>query len=82
MNDQPPGPRDWEPSDPDAFWWNPKAGDAYGPSDQEHRPMWEGPAPVRRFATGPGDSLGPDADRPPRACRQQARRPRSGRPPP
>jgi len=65
MNDQPPGPRDWEPSDPDAFWWNPKAGDAYGPSDQEHRPMWEGPAPVRRFATGPGDSLGPDADRPP-----------------
>jgi hypothetical protein len=66
MSDQPPGPRDWEPSDPDAVWWNPGAGDAYGPSDQEHRRPWERPPPVRRFATGPGDSLRPDADEPPR----------------
>jgi hypothetical protein len=67
MSDQPPGPRDWEPSDPDAVWWNPGAGDAYGPSDQEYRQPWERPPPVRRFATGPGDSLRPDADRPPAA---------------
>src|SRR5687768_12033752 len=57
MTDRPPGPRDWQPGDPDDVWWNPRPGDAYGPSDQEHRQPWEPPAPVHRF---PGSSgLGP-----------------------
>ena len=47
-----PGPRDWEPTDPDSVWWNPKPGDPYGPSDQELRQPWERPPPVHRFPGG------------------------------
>jgi hypothetical protein len=47
--DEPRGPRDWEPPDPDAPFWNPRPGDAYGPSDQEHRQPWEPSPSIRRF---------------------------------
>jgi hypothetical protein len=59
MTERPPGPRDWEPSDPDSKWWNPRPGDVYGPSDQEPRQPWERPPPAHRFAGDPVPGLPP-----------------------
>jgi hypothetical protein len=59
MTEAPRGPRDWEPSDPDSQWWNPRPGDAYGPSDQERRQPWERPPPIRRFGGDPAPGLPP-----------------------
>jgi hypothetical protein len=70
MTERSPGPRDWEPSDPEGQWWNPRPGDPYGPSDQEHRQPWEPPAPVRRFPGGPAPGQPPAPGPPPAAGRR------------
>ncbi len=67
-DDERRGPRDWSPTDPESQWWNPRTGDAYGPSDQEHRQPWEPPARERRF--GPGETpVGAGGDAPPAGAR-------------
>jgi hypothetical protein len=70
-----PGPRDWEPTDPDSRWWNPKPGDPYGPSDQEYRQPWERPRPVHRFPGGavppPPTGTPPPAPFPPSSPRKR-----------
>lgn len=68
-DERPPGPRDWEPTDPHSPWWNPRPGDAYGPSDEELRQPWERQPPVRRFCDPWGSVPGPVIHEPPASSR-------------